>query len=117
MSFLDFAITAHVGWKMKLLNAIQNGEVLDRALVSQDNKCDFGKWLYGEGPKSHGTIPEFHDVRRKHKAFHETVASVVDLLIQGNKESAIAMVHTGAYAKASNDLIDAVKKLKSVGGS
>lgn len=114
VSFLDFAITAHVGWKSKLLEVINHGELPDRSKAAASNQCDFGKWIYSEGQKEYGNIPEFLDVRQKHETFHRAVGSVIDLLIAGKNVEAVALVRTGAYADASHELIEATKKLKSI---
>lgn len=114
MSFLDFAITAHVGWKSKLLEAINHGEVPDRMQSAAPDQCDFGKWIYGDGEKQYGNLAEFQDVRQKHETFHHAVGWVIDLLIAGKKAEALGLVRTGDYENASHGLIEATKNLKSI---
>lgn len=111
-SFLDSAIEAHTKWKIRLLTAVNGGEVPDRAVVSQDNQCDLGKWIYGAGAKEYGALAEFATLREEHRRFHASLGGVLDLLRAGKKEAAKEAISTGEYARASQSVVRAIGALK-----
>jgi hypothetical protein len=110
--FLDVAIEAHTKWKIRLLTAVNGGEVPDRATVSVDHRCDLGRWIYGEGGATYAPIPEFGVLRDAHKRFHTSLGGVLDLLASGKKDAAKDNIMTGEYARASQEVVRAIGSLK-----
>ncbi len=48
VEMIQKAIAAHTGWKARLSTAISTGTFdVEHSAVGADNRCDFGKWLYG----------------------------------------------------------------------
>lgn len=113
MSFLDQAIGAHSQWKIKLLTAVNGGEVPDQAKCCVDNQCDLGKWIYNEGQKAHGARPEFIALRETHKKFHGTVGEVIDLVSQKKVADAKKNILEGAFYQRSKDVVKAISDLKT----
>lgn len=110
---LASAISAHAGWKARLRTVVNTG-VTDTpiAVVHSDNKCEFGKWLYG--PDISGTDKQsesYLKVKDLHAAFHKEAAKVVELATSNQKEQAAqAIAMGGSYAKASTALTEAMIK-------
>ena len=47
-----------------------------------------GKWLYGEGMKKYGMIPEMRDLEKVHAQLHTIVKRVVQIKNYGNIHAA-----------------------------
>ena len=107
------AIEAHVRWKIRL-EAYINGtseEVLDPSVISQDNQCALGKWIYGEGGKKYGKHPKFHEIKGTHASFHQCAGDVVRLVDNGELDIARKMLCSGDYYKASHRVTSNLAKL------
>lgn len=111
--FLDRAVQSHVQWKLKLLSAIGGGEKIDRATACVDDKCELGRWIYGEGSQF-SALPAFAELKKTHKEFHACVLAVADLIDAGKLDSAQADIAHGAYKRASMETVDCLHKLKSL---
>ena len=46
--------------------------------------CEVGKWLYSEGIKKYGTMPEIQELEKIHIALHLTVKKIISLKLSGN---------------------------------
>lgn len=119
MAEVDFGtlILAHSRWKSKLRSAIENHEQIDADAAGRDDRCDLGKWLYGEG-KKHAQLPEYNDLKNKHSKFHSTIPKVIDQS-HTSREKALEMLDLGSgeFGKATSDCINAITALrKAVGG-
>jgi len=103
---LDFmsAIEAHVRWKVRLEAYIAGtgDESLDPEVVSRDDQCMLGKWLYGEGGQSHGEQPRFQAVKDIHADFHRAAGDVVRTVDAGEPEKAKDLLCKGDYADYSH---------------
>jgi len=107
VEMIQKAIAAHAGWKARLRTAVDTGKFdATPAIVRTDNRCEFGKWLYG--PDFTAAEKETQNYRTAidlHAKFHLEAANVVDLATSGRKseaEQAIGM--EGSYTKASSAL-------------
>ena len=109
--FLNKAIVAHSAWKTRLRTALESGTIPDVNTVKVDNLCDLGKWIHGEG-KEHEASPVFQDLRTKHARFHTAAAAVVTLIAAKNKPEAEKSLDAGDFAKASQEVVAAIIKLK-----
>ncbi|MBB6123521.1 CZB domain-containing protein [Sphingobium subterraneum] len=107
------AIGAHGAWKLKLRVAITRGEsdVLPEK-VKCDDRCPFGRWIHGPtiDAETKAGMP-YQVVRRLHREFHETAASVLDLAIRSRKEQADALF-AGEFTQRSEKLVRALSKWK-----
>ena len=109
------AIRNHERWKVKLGAAIENGIIsVDAADVGKDNICAFGRWLYGSTiPNDARYDPNYIIVLFLHSKFHECAGRVVQLLSEGKKAKAGAlMASDGDYAKTSDQLMATMVKWK-----
>ena len=120
MAEVDFGalILAHSRWKSKLRSAVENHEQIDADAAGRDDRCDLGKWLYGEG-KKYAQLPEYNDLRNKHSSFHSIIPKVINLS-HISREKALEMLDSGSgeFGRATSDCINAIASLrKVVGGS
>lgn len=109
----DGAIQAHVEWKTKIrAYLLKRDGSLNAPLVSQDNQCALGKWLYGEGAK-YSTIPEFNTLKTEHAKFHKFTAQIIELANAGKVQEANAMLQSGSeFMKLSANCVTLIMQLK-----
>jgi len=104
------AIGAHGMWKARLRQAMDSGSSEFKVdVVRLDDRCDFGRWLYGEARQGHGSDPQFEVVRKLHAEFHAEAAKVLGHAVAGNKGQAKAsMAMGGPFSRVSSSLIGAL---------
>jgi hypothetical protein len=97
------AIDAHMKWKTRLENYINgtSDEDLKVEVISCDDKCPLGQWIYGQGGQSYGTIQSFGDMKAMHAHFHTCAGHVLATAQQGRKDEALRMLDHGDYVRAS----------------
>lgn len=97
------ALEAHIKWKLRLQGVIDGTgtEAIDPMVVAQDNQCALGKWIYGQGGKEFGHIPEFKELVVAHTHFHKCAGHTLDLALEGKTAEAKAQIEGGDFAKAS----------------
>jgi hypothetical protein len=97
------ALEAHLKWKVRLMGIIDGSstEVIDPNVVSRDDQCMLGKWLYGEGNRQFKEYPGFQHVVSSHAHFHKCAGHALELALDGKTQEAAAEVTGGAFAKAS----------------
>lgn len=97
------AIDAHLKWKTRLESYI-NGtstEDLKVAVVSRDDQCPLGKWIYDKGGENYGFSETFFDMKAHHAHFHRCAGNVLTAAQAGDKAMATTLLHGGDYLKAS----------------
>ncbi|MDW5418288.1 CZB domain-containing protein [Iodobacter sp. CM08] len=87
---LDAAINAHQNWKNRLeLYLSENStENLDPDIISCDDKCDLGKWIYSDKTSSIRNTEQYKILLAAHKKFHYSAGNIVILSRLGKKEQA-----------------------------
>jgi methyl-accepting chemotaxis protein len=85
---LDTAIKAHAQWKDRLKGAVETRTsdiAPDQACL--DNRCQFGKWIYGEGAAT--PLPErgadYERVRQLHAEFHRCAGDTLRKALAGDR--------------------------------
>ncbi len=69
-----------------------------------DDKCDFGRWLYGPDIPEHvRNGPCYEDVRQKHADFHKTIGQIVGATNDGRAQMSTALLD-GAFDEKSKVL-------------
>lgn len=110
---INNAIGAHGAWKLKLRLAMSSGTSEidpDRACV--DNKCPFGKWIYGDTIDATTRAGKpYQVVRRLHAEFHESAANTLRYAINDRKSKA-EQLFEGEFAERSDKLVRALAKWK-----
>jgi hypothetical protein len=107
------AIDAHMKWKMRLENYINgtSGEDLRVEVISRDDKCPLGEWIYGPGGDSYGAIQAFDDMKAMHAHFHGCAGQVLAAAQAGKKDEALRMLDQGEYVRASERIKMQLAKL------
>jgi Chemoreceptor zinc-binding domain len=98
-------LKAHSDWKARLIKIIEgtSDERPDVAVVSQDNQCHLGKWLYSEGKALYGHLPEYESVRKVHAEFHVCAAAVLEQHNLGNDLEAELLLKTKFRSTSNNN--------------
>lgn len=107
------AIRAHGAWKMRLRTAISVGRSdFTPETVACDDKCDFGKWLYGDAiPKTAKQGMAYKVVKRLHGEFHQTAGQVLREAVGGNADKSRQLLE-GEFNDRSATLVRALTKWK-----
>lgn len=103
------AVDAHMKWKIRLETYI-NGtsrEDLKVEVVSRDDQCPLGKWIYSQGGGRFGYSETFFDMKAHHAHFHRCAGEVLAAAQAGEKDRAMRLLQQGDYVRAS----ERVKKL------
>lgn len=107
---------AHIDWKMKLTNYLQNPDgSLDHKAVCVDNACALGKWIYGEGEKFRDEKPSlFDDLKNSHSEFHKIAGIIIESINKNNKSVAEKLLSpTGPYIEISDRTVKLIEQLES----
>jgi hypothetical protein len=101
----------HTQWKMRLKDYLRgDGEPLDPAVVSRDDACALGKWLYGPGQQVQ-QLPEYQALREHHRHFHALAGKVVQEHLQGHAEQAQALLN-GEFQRQTAATVAAIRALR-----
>jgi hypothetical protein len=114
MQKVDAAVQAHGQWLTRLRTAIEKGtSEFQPDAVKLDNRCDFGKWLYGEFPATLKATPAFEEIRGLHAKFHQAAGHILSLALGGKKGDALKLMEpTGEFMTLSGNLLLRLKRLK-----
>lgn len=108
------AIAAHDAWNRRLTTAINLGNCETAPdEIACDDKCAFGKWLYG--PEMDAEVKRgkpYQVTKRLHAEFHQCAARVATLAEARNKGEAYALLD-GEYTQKSSKLMRALTKWRS----
>lgn len=103
---LDFkgAIDAHMAWKVRLEKCLggNNEEGLRVEVVSRDDQCVLGKWIYGPGGQRFGHLREFQEMKMEHMRFHLAAGDVLACCMAGDRDGAGDKLRAGDYPRASS---------------
>ena len=104
-------LNAHLLWKMRFEFAI-SGQVpihTPSSVLSADDQCPFGKWLYGPTLSEDETSSaDFENVRELHARFHKVAGQMQDL-INANEISEARLLLLGEFEQSSKKLVDAMQ--------
>jgi Arc/MetJ-type ribon-helix-helix transcriptional regulator len=97
------AVDAHMKWKVRLETYIAgtSSEQLKVEVVSRDDQCPLGKWIYDKGGEKFGYSETFFDMKVHHAMFHRCAGKVLSTAQAGDKDAATRLLNTGEYVKAS----------------
>lgn len=88
------AMGAHGAWKLRLKTAVMTGRGdITAAHARCDDRCAFGRWLYGPdlGEDLKRSKP-YQVVRRLHAEFHESAGAILAAAEQGDSVTAEAIL-------------------------
>lgn len=88
------AMGAHGAWKLRLRTAVQTGRGdISAARARCDDRCDFGRWLYGPGLSAEMKAGKpYQVVRRLHAEFHAAAGEVLAAAERGDRAGADALL-------------------------
>lgn len=97
------AVDAHMKWKIRLESYINGSsqEDLEVDVVSRDDQCPLGKWIYSRGGSEFGYAETFFDMKVHHANFHRCAGEVLRTAQAGDKKKALQLLHHGDYVRAS----------------
>lgn len=109
----DEAIKAHSAWKIKLSKYLRSPDgSLKSSEVQLDNKCDLGKWIYGEGAKW-SSLPEYSTLKQEHAKFHKAASDVVKRADSGQDTSEDTSIGAKSeFASASSAVVTAIMMIR-----
>lgn len=104
------AVDTHVKWKSRLQSHVrgESTEKFDIDTVSRDDQCAVGQWIHGIGGERFGRSPAFNAVRDHHAHFHRCAGEVLGQMHNGEKERALQMLESGAFAEASSKVVESI---------
>lgn len=102
---LKQVLDVHNAWNIRLKKVIDttSDEIFDVEIVSQDTHCFLGKWIYGEGKRLCGHLPEYEIVRITHAEFQVCAAEVLSEHQKGNDIIAEVLLKNN-FRSASNKI-------------
>jgi chemoreceptor zinc-binding protein len=109
----DQAIAAHSAWKRKLSEYLSspNGS-LRAAEAGADNRCELGKWIYGEG-STYSALPTFATLKHEHARFHKAVGAVIKKVDSGQPATAESELGSKSeLSRASSAVVLAITTMK-----
>lgn len=81
---------AHLNWRIRMVNFLEGYDTsVDPKVVGDFTVCALGKWRSSTGV-SYEHLPEMAELDRAHRLFHEKVAELVHLKLEGKEEQAYA---------------------------
>lgn len=103
----------HLNWVNKVNALLTDEAVTTLEVQTDDHKCGFGKWLYGEGRKNVETlVPSLaallKEIEEPHKKLHESAINIGKAFKQPHTELALTL---------SNRLNDHIRWVGKVGKS
>ncbi len=112
---VDSIIDAHRQWKLKLREAIENGEIVDTKTLTRDNCCSLGKWIYGDGQRLRERTL-FQDLIVKHAHFHQVAGQVGELINSRQYIQAEDALASGTpFSKATSEVVLVLSTAKRLG--
>lgn len=112
---IDKAIAAHGAWKERLTSTIASGTSdFDPEVVKQPDKCEFGKWLYGDISAEAKDTDYYTKSVDLHAKFHIEAGKILALALQGEKADAEALMGDNSeFITLSATLIDLLNEWKA----
>lgn len=110
---INDAIGAHGTWKLRLRTAISVGKSdVEPATVRCDDRCAFGRWLYGPTIDNNTKAGKpYQVIHRLHAEFHQTAAGVLEDALAGRNQQATELLE-GEFKERSEKLVRALTKWK-----
>jgi methyl-accepting chemotaxis protein len=109
----DEAIRVHGAWRQKLAAYSGNPDgSLNPALVGVDNRCDLGKWLYGEEQRFAGKS-DYSELVQAHARFHKAAAALVRRIDAGaDVRGELAPGAANEFNRCSSQVVGLIEKMK-----
>ena len=93
---LKAAVAAHGAWKARLMEVVSVGSsALDPAVVSRDDKCPFGTWIYQGSSAGARSSAHYEQIRSLHAKFHQLAGQILLQATTGERQRATSAVEFG----------------------
>ncbi len=83
---------AHRAWLGRLRQVLDGRQDMTLEEAGSHRLCVLGKWIYSEGLKNYGDLPEIRDLEQAHEQFHNVVREIVGHRIAGDQSRAEEML-------------------------
>jgi len=111
---INILINQHINWKSLIEGLFQGSDtdILDPNVISKDDECDFGKWIYMYSDDNQDLLsnPLFIKIKNVHKIFHQITGNIVFDFQSGNIEKAKNQIPD--FNKISEELVQLMKELE-----
>jgi len=112
---VDSIIDAHRQWKVKLRDAIEQGDQVDVATLSRDDCCGLGKWIYADGQRLRERS-SFVTLVANHAHFHQVAGRLGQLINERRYEQAEdALAPNTEFSNATSEVISVLSAAKRLG--
>jgi len=112
---VDAIIDAHRQWKVKLRDAIEQGDQVDVAALSRDDCCGLGKWIYADGQRLRERS-SFVTLVANHAHFHQVAGRLGQLINERRYEQAEdALAPNTEFSHATSEVISVLSAAKRLG--
>lgn len=111
---IDFkeAARSHVEWTARLRAFISGREQLEADIVSRDDRCPLGLWIYERGLCCQH-LDEYAELKDLHAEFHRLAAGIVTVAVSGNTIAAAKRLEFGgAFRKVLDKLVSLLHRLE-----
>lgn len=107
---IEEALGKHALWMSELRQAVLHAPAdIDVESIRADNRCAFGRWLYGSSWSSaERASASYEEVRRVHAEFHQLAGEIVELAASGRTLEAYGLLY-GDYVTVSGRLAIAMR--------
>jgi len=110
INFDDF-VYAHKQWSKKLRRVIEGrSEPQDPEVVSCDDKCALGLWIYGAG-RQFQSAADYETLRTRHAQFHQCAGDVLRHVIVGDRVQA-DLILSERLARLSDETVAQIRCLE-----
>ncbi|WP_022666471.1 methyl-accepting chemotaxis protein [Desulfospira joergensenii] len=80
----------HLNWVNKVNGLLTDKNIVKLDVETDDHKCGFGKWLYGEGREQAETLvpslaPLFKEIEKPHKQLHDSAVAIGKVFNQADE--------------------------------
>jgi aerotaxis receptor len=109
----DKVLSAHQQWRVTLRNAALKGTKLDADKISRDDCCALGQWIYSNGGQRWSNLPQFTELVKTHKVFHQEAGAVAKAINAGRlAEAQEHLEHGSAFVLAGRNVTMAIRDLR-----
>lgn len=106
----DEFVYIHKQWSKRLRRVVEGRtEPQDPEVVSCDDRCTLGQWIYGEGRRFEAASA-YQALREKHAQFHRCAGDILRHVIQGEREQALHSLAEG-FGPLSEQTIAQIREL------
>ncbi len=109
-------VRAHRDMRDRLYAQIEGhgGISIEADKLAQDNACELGRWIHGQGEDRYGQHPLFNEIKMTHAMFHLCAAQVLRAAEAGDLSTARHMLH-GSDSEYAHCVEQVTEKLEAFG--